>query len=121
MSYHFTPLLRLKFTSIKEHYGLGYVIFCHAAREVFKPQLHRHQGCGMLTQGTCSLFATKRVTATIVAAHPTSTVRTKVQAFKHIVVIIVLTNAESELCSDELAIQSKVQVGYYFKAYHLAK
>jgi hypothetical protein len=46
----------------------------------------------------------KHVTAAVTAVHPMSATRAKVQALKRNVAIAGLTNAESELHNDELAI-----------------
>ncbi len=78
------------------------------AGEVLRLQLHRHQGCGVLSEGTHSLFTAKRMTIVTVTAHPTFATHTKVQAFKPSVVVTVLVDEKFKLCNGELAIQGKV-------------
>lgn len=62
----------------------------------------------MLSEGTCSFIAAKRMMAAIATTHPMSAAHTKVQTFKHSVATIVLVNAKTELRSGGLAIQGKV-------------
>jgi hypothetical protein len=79
MNNYFAPLLWLKSTSIEEHYGLKCVTLSYAAGEVLGPQLRWHQGCGVLSEGTRSLIATKHMMATAaIIAHPMFVACTKV-------------------------------------------
>ncbi len=87
MSNRFALLLRLKFASVEEHYGLGCTFLCCAVGEVLGLQPFQHQGCGMFSEGTHCLLAAKRVTTAATIVHPTSVARTKVKALKHSVVV----------------------------------